>query len=71
MKLMTAKEATKTGLVPLSVHTIYKAHHLKQHPEIFFKVGGKLMVDLDAYLNMAESARDAHVKKAARMKDVA
>jgi hypothetical protein len=60
MKLVPVSES------PINRNTAYKYHCLKKYPALVFKVAGKLFVDLDEWDNMAEVARDKHVKESKR-----
>lgn len=71
MDLMPVKQAIASGKLPMSLQTAYKMHCLKKNPALIFKVGGRLMVDLDEYANMATRARDAHVKRSEAVRAVA
>ncbi len=70
MNLLPARTAVETGAVPYGLQTLYKWHHLKKNPALIFKVGGRLMIDLDEYREMAVRSRDANVKAAEAVRAV-
>jgi hypothetical protein len=61
MNLVSLNEA------PFSKHTGYKWHTKNRHPGLILKVGGKLFVDLDEWLKMAERERTRQIKASKRI----
>lgn len=70
MNLMTAQQAVKTGAVPMSLATIYKYHSMKQYPALFFRVHGRVMVDLDEYEKTVQAAKDKNIKRAEQARKI-
>ncbi|MBT6340854.1 MAG: hypothetical protein HOJ48_16315 [Desulfobacula sp.] len=67
MDLIEVKKAAQAGELPVSIHTIYKWHHKKRYPALILKIVGKLFLDNDEWLRMADQARDNQVKEAKRI----
>ncbi len=69
MNLIEVKKAADAGDLPVSIHTIYKWHHKKRYPALILKVVGKLFLDNDEWLKMADQARKKQVKEAQRIRE--
>ena len=67
MNLIEVKKASETGELPISIHTVYKWHSKKRYPALILKIAGKLFLDRDEWLNMAQRTRDTQVKEAKRI----
>ncbi len=67
MNLIEVKKAAQAGELPVSIHTIYKWHHKKRYPALILKLVGKLFLDNDEWLRMADQVRDNQVKEAKRI----
>ena len=48
---------SKADGLPLKKQTFYKWFHLKQHLEIFVKLGGALFLDLDRLEQLIDASR--------------
>ena len=59
---------TKPGDIPITKNTAYKWHSEKRYPNVVYKVGGILFFDLLEWDEMAEKAKVANVKSAAKLR---
>ena len=67
MNLVEVSNAEK-GRMPIAKNTAYKWHSQKKHPELIYKVGGKLFFDLEEWEKLAKKAKEEQIKKFARMR---
>lgn len=54
--------------LPFTKKTIYKYHSQGVHPQLIYKVGGKLCFDFDEWERMCEQAKTANVRTAKNIK---
>lgn len=69
MELVEVRKA-EPGELPITRNTAYKWHSLKKHPQLLYKVGGKLFFDLEEWEAMAKNAKKQHVKKAKEIRQL-
>ncbi|WLE95202.1 MAG: hypothetical protein QTN59_10935 [Candidatus Electrothrix communis] len=69
MELIAVGQA-KPGELPLAKNTIYKFHSTKRHPEVIFKVSGKLFFDMAAWRRLVEESRQREIDEAERLRKV-
>lgn len=70
MKLLEVKKASDRGELPIKLTTAYKWHSMLKHPNLLFKLHGKLFWDVDEWYEMAATAKAKHVAKANRLREV-
>ena len=54
---------------PYTPASSYIFHSQGKYPNLIFKVGNKLMLDLDEWQKMAEKAKTENIKKAAKLRN--
>ena len=62
------KKAIDSGEFPNSINTVYRWHHVKRYPALIFKVGGKLMIDMDEWERMCERAIQKQIDTVRRVR---
>jgi hypothetical protein len=69
MALIPVRNATSTEM-PISKNTAYKWHSMKKHPNLIYKVGGKLFFDSHEWQKMADKAKKEQIKTAKALRKI-
>jgi len=69
MDLIEVKQASKCGDLPFSIHTAYKWHSKKKYPNLLIKVAGKLFMDKNEWLHMAQESRNKQTRESERLRN--